>query len=68
MTEAAAAQGIPVEWRSLSLGVLNEGKDTSEKYRAHFDAARQVHRIIAASRLRPELIAAVERGMSRHAG
>jgi 2-hydroxychromene-2-carboxylate isomerase len=50
LTEAAGARDIPVEWRSLSLYVLNEGKDLPEKYKAPMEAARRVHRIIAALR------------------
>jgi 2-hydroxychromene-2-carboxylate isomerase len=50
LTEASAATGIPVEWRSLSLGILNEDQDTPEEYRPLMEASRSVHRIIAALR------------------
>jgi 2-hydroxychromene-2-carboxylate isomerase len=50
LTEAAGARGIPVEWRILSLEVLSEGNDVPEKYRPTMEAARGLHRVIAALR------------------
>ena len=48
LTEAAGARDIDIQWRSLSLAVLNEDKDIPDEYRAPMETGRLVHRIIAA--------------------
>lgn len=50
LVDAAGQTGTHVDWRSLSLGVLNAGKEIPEQYRGPMDAAREVHRVIAALR------------------
>jgi len=61
LVDAAAQTGTDVEWRSLSLGVLNAGREVPEQYRAPMAAAKQVHRVIAALRAagRNDLIGAL---------
>lgn len=48
LVDAAGQAGTFIEWRSLSLGVLNAGNDIPEAYRGPMDAARDVHRVMAA--------------------
>lgn len=50
LVDAAGQTGTFVHWRSLSLGVLNAGNEIPEAYRAPMEAAREVHRVIAALR------------------
>jgi len=50
LTDAAGQRGIPIEWRSLSLQVLNAGKEIPEQYLARMAAGHRVHRVIAALR------------------
>lgn len=50
LVEATGAKGVAVEWRSLSLGVLNAGREIPEQYRAPMEAAKRVHRVMAALR------------------
>jgi len=61
LTEAASDRGVTIEWRNLSLGVLNAGNEIPEEYRAPMDAAARVHRVVAALRAagRNDLIAAL---------
>lgn len=48
LVDAAGQRNIEIEWRSLSLGVLNEGNEIPEAYRAAVAAGRAAHRVIAA--------------------
>lgn len=48
LVDAAAARGIDVVWRNLSLGVLNEGRELSEHLRLTLPAGTAAHRLIAA--------------------
>ena len=48
LVDAADQRGIDVQWRSLSLGVLNAGKEIPEQFRAAMAAGRTAHRVIAA--------------------
>ena len=50
LVDAAGQTGTYVEWRSLSLGVLNAGREIPEQYRAPMEAGKKVHRIVAALR------------------
>ena len=50
LVDAAGQTGTEVEWRSLSLGVLNAGREIPEQYLAPMDAAKGVHRVMAALR------------------
>lgn len=50
LVEVAEERSIDVDWRSLSLSVLNAGSDIPEEYRAPMDASAQLHRAIAAMR------------------
>ena len=72
---AALSVGLRPAVASEVLGALGKSRDARAlPYAAEFDAVHSVeraravgsvHRIIAAADLRPELIAAVERGMAR---
>ena len=61
LVEAAAARQITIEWRSLSLGVLNAGREIPEEYRSLVAAGVGAHRLFAALRDagRNDLVAAV---------
>ncbi len=48
--EAAAVRDLEVSWRLLSLAVLNEGKEPSEKARESHFRSHQQERVIAAAR------------------
>jgi DSBA-like thioredoxin domain len=48
LVDAAGQRGIDVQWRSLSLGVLNAGKEIPEQFRAPMVAGQAAHRVIAA--------------------
>lgn len=48
LVDVAAQRGIEVQWRSLSLGVLNAGQEIPEQYRGPIIAGRAAHRVIAA--------------------
>lgn len=48
LVDAAGQRGIDIQWRSLSLSVLNAGKDVPEQYRAAMAAGTAAHRVIAA--------------------
>lgn len=48
LVDAASQRHIEIQWRSLSLGVLNEGNDVPEAYRAALAAGGAAHRVIAA--------------------
>jgi len=50
LVDAAAQSGTSIEWRNLSLGVVNADKEIPEQYRAAVDAAKSAHRVIAALR------------------
>jgi 2-hydroxychromene-2-carboxylate isomerase len=48
LVDAAEQAGITISWHSLSLGVLNEGREIPERYRAMQQAGTAAHRMIAA--------------------
>ena len=48
LLDAAAQRNIDIQWRNLSLGVLNAGKEVPEQYRAAMAAGAAAHRVIAA--------------------
>ena len=48
LVDAAGQRGIEIHWRSLSLGVLNEGNEVPEAYRTALAAGTAAHRLIAA--------------------
>ena len=50
LVDATAGTGFRVEWRNLSLLVVNENNEVPEQYRPALEAARGAHRIIAALR------------------
>ena len=50
LVDATAGTGVRIEWRNLSLLVVNENKEIPEQYRPALEAARGAHRIIAALR------------------
>jgi hypothetical protein len=52
LVDAAAAHGTAVTWRSLSLGVLNAGREIPEAFRVNMEAAKLAHRAFAALRAR----------------
>lgn len=47
--DVAARHGDTVQWRFLSLAVLNEGKEIPEQYRAGIAWSAKVHRVLAAA-------------------
>jgi hypothetical protein len=49
LVDAASQRDADIEWRNLSLGVLNRGKDIPEQNRARLHAAALLHRVIAAA-------------------
>ena len=48
LVEAAGQRDIDIQWRSLSLGVLNAGREIPEQYRSAMAAGSAAHRVIAA--------------------
>lgn len=50
LVEVAGERGIAISWRSLSLGVLNAGRDVPEQYRRPMEVAAHAHRVFAALR------------------
>ena len=50
LVDATAGSGVRIEWRNLSLLVVNENTEIPEQYRPALEAARGAHRIIAALR------------------
>ena len=48
LVDAAAQRGITIEWRSLSLGVLNAGREIPERFRSAVASGAAAHRVIAA--------------------
>lgn len=48
LIEAAGQRNIDIQWRNLSLGVLNTGREVPEQYRAAMSAGTAAHRVIAA--------------------
>lgn len=48
LVEAVGQRDIEIEWRSLSLGVLDESNEIPEAYRAALAAEGAAHRVIAA--------------------
>jgi hypothetical protein len=44
----APRKGAAVDWRIMSLGILNEGKDIPEQWRAGMDWSRQAQRLLVA--------------------
>ena len=48
LIDAAGQSNIDIQWRSLSLGVLNAGREVPEQYRAAMAAGTAAHRVIAA--------------------
>jgi 2-hydroxychromene-2-carboxylate isomerase len=61
LVEATARRGIEIVWRSLSLAVLNAGKEIPPERRAAMAASPRLHRIFAALREdgRSDLVGAV---------
>lgn len=61
LVDAAGQRSIDIEWRSLSLAVLNAGGETPERFRAFAALATRAHRVFAALREegRNDLIGAV---------
>ncbi len=47
LIDAADQRNIDIQWRSLSLGVLNAGRDIPEQYRSAMAAGTAAHRVIA---------------------
>lgn len=50
LVEVAGRLEFGVEWRSLSLAVLNAGREIPERYRASSEAARSALRVVEAAR------------------
>lgn len=47
--DVTARRGELVHWRLMSLGVLNEGKEVPEQYRARLEFGRRALRVLAAT-------------------
>jgi len=45
----AERQGLPVRWRVMSLGILNEGKEIPERFREAAREAPRIHRVLVAT-------------------
>ena len=67
LIDAAADRQAEITWRSLSLGVLNAGREIPEQYRAGMQAGAIAHRLFAALRAegRNDLIGAVYTELGR---
>lgn len=50
LVDAVAQAGGEIQWRSLSLSVVNADREIPEQYRAGMDAGAKAHRVIAALR------------------
>jgi protein-disulfide isomerase-like protein with CxxC motif len=48
MRAVAPRKGATVDWRLMSLGILNEGKDLPEQWRAMMDWSRTAQRLLVA--------------------
>jgi len=48
LVDATESRGIEIIWRSLSLGVLNAGRDVPERYLKPMEVANRAHRVFAA--------------------
>ncbi|MEQ1700299.1 MAG: DsbA family protein [Ilumatobacteraceae bacterium] len=48
LVDAAAERGLSIEWHSLSLAVLNEGRELNEHLRTSLPASTAAHRLMAA--------------------
>src|SRR3712207_5907639 len=49
LRDVATRHGETVQWRFLSLAVLNEGKEVPEEYRAYHDWSRRAQRVLVAA-------------------
>lgn len=47
LVDAAGQRNVDIQWRSLSLSVLNAGRDVPEQHRAAMAAGTAAHRVIA---------------------
>lgn len=65
---AAAKRNVTIEWRSLSLGVLNAGREIPERFRPAMEAGRSAHRLIVALRAdgRNDLVGDLYTELGRH--
>lgn len=50
LVDATARSGTEIQWRNLSLAVVNAGDEIPEQYRSALDASLAAHRIVAALR------------------
>jgi hypothetical protein len=50
LVEVSEARGFTVDWHTLSLGILNEGKELDDDHKAVYTAALQALRVIEAAR------------------
>lgn len=50
LVDATGRTGAAVQWRNLSLGVVNAGREIPEQYRAATETGARAHRVIAALR------------------
>lgn len=50
LIDATAHSESSIEWRNLSLGVVNADREIPEQYRSAVEAAKRAHRVIAALR------------------
>lgn len=50
LVDAAGQTGAEIQWRSLSLGVVNADREIPEQYRSAMEAGTRAHRVIAALR------------------
>ena len=50
LVEVAQRRGLTIDWRPLSLAVLNAGRDVPEEYRAPMEVGHATLRVVAALR------------------
>jgi hypothetical protein len=48
LIDAAGQRGVTITWRSLSLPVVNEGKEIPDRFRSAMEVSRRAHRVFAA--------------------
>ncbi len=49
LTDVTGARGLSVDWRLMSLAILNEGKEIPEQYRAAMAQGRRLGRLLLAT-------------------
>lgn len=50
LVDVAEQRALDIDWRSLSLGVINAEREVSEEHRARYEVSATLHRVMAAMR------------------